>query len=118
MDEHLRALLQTLGYPVSWGGLGRGTGLPRIALYLVSGLDAVTADGRSGWVSGRVQVDCYGSTYTQARGLSRAVTALLSGYRGGPIWIAKLEATRGMTEEAGGETIQRVSLDFAVTYRE
>ncbi|TFL16436.1 hypothetical protein [Jannaschia formosa] len=118
MEEQLYSVLSGLGYTTSWGGLGQGTALPRIALYRVSGLDAVTLQGRSGFVEGRVQADIYGKTYQQAVTASRAVTAAVSGYRGGPIWHAQVVNIRDRPEEGGGDVIQRVSLDIAVLYRE
>lgn len=119
MEEFLYQHLSAgLGKPVSWGDLGSGTELPRVSLYRVSGVDDVTLEGRSGWLDGRVQVDCYGATYAQALGVSRAVTTLLSGYQGGPIWRAALQGIRDLTDEEGGEVIHRVSMDFAVSYRE
>lgn len=118
MEEQFVTVLTGLGYAATWGGLGQGTALPRIALYRVSGRDDMTLAGRSGWLEGRVQVDCYGSTYAQAVTVSRAVTDALSGYRGGPIWHARLDSIRDRPEEDGGDVIQRVSLDFAVLYRE
>ena len=118
MEEQFITVLTGLGYTATWGGLGQGTALPRIALYRVSGMDALTLEGRSGYLEGRVQVDIYGATYGQAVAVSRAVTAALSGYRGGPIWFAGVESIRDRPEEDGGDVIQRVSLDIAVLYLE
>ena len=117
MEEHLRALLATLGHPVAWGGLGQGTALPRIVLWDISGNEGLTLDGADGVIRGRVQVDCYGAPYLQALTLARAVRGLLSGYRGGPITLMQLIGKGGRPEEAGGDVIQRVTLDFAVNYR-
>ena len=117
MEEELYARLASLGHPVAFGGLGQGTALPRIAVYNISGSEAVSLDGPIGVMRGRVQVDCYGQTYLAALTVARAVRGLLSGYRGGAIRLATLEAFRGQPDEAGGDVIQRVSLDFAVTYR-
>ena len=118
MEEQLFTVLSGLGYTATWGGLGQGTALPRIALYRVSGVDETTLDGRSGWLMGRVQLDIYGASYAQAIGVSRAVTSALSGYRGGPIWHAQVVGIRDRPEEEGGDVIQRISLDLAVTYKE
>lgn len=118
MEEHVQALLAGLGYPVAWGGLGRGTALPRIALYRVSGGDDMVLAGRAGWIRGRVQADCFGATFAEAVAVSRAVVAALSGYQGGPVMSAALETIRDRPEEAGGDVIQRVSLDFALSWRE
>lgn len=117
MEEHLRSVLLALGHPVAWGSMGQGTGLPRIVLQQVSGSEPVALDGAVGTISGRVQVDCYGGSYGEAITVSRAVRGLLSGYAGGPIQLASLDAIRDGHDEAGGDVIQRVSLDFAVKYR-
>lgn len=117
MQEELRALLVPLGHPVVWGGLGQGTALPRIALYQVSGTEGATLDGAEGFVKGRVQVDVYGATYASALLVARQVRTTLSGYSGGAIWSVLLDSIRDRPEEDGGEVIQRISLDFAVTYR-
>lgn len=118
MEEHLRGLLLTLNVPVGWSEIPQRTPLPFIVLVKVDGLDEVTLDGRSEFLQGRVQVDCYGRTFAQAVGLARGVTRLFSGYRGGPIWFARQLSVRDLTEAAGGDTIQRQSLDFSVLWTE
>lgn len=116
MEEHLRSILLAVGCPVAWGSMGQGTDLPRIVLTNVSGFEGGTLAGADGVIRGRVQVDCYGASYGQAITTARAVRAILSGYAGGPIRLASLEAKRDRPDEAGGDVIQRASLDFAVAY--
>lgn len=118
MEEQFITVLDGLGYRAAWGGLGQGTALPRIALYRISGVDDTTLDGRSGYLRGRVQVDCYGQDFDEALTVSRTVTAALSGYKGGAIWHCALDSIRDRPDEAGGEVLQRVSLDFTVLYAE
>lgn len=118
MEEHLYTLLSALGWPVAWGVVPQGTALPHVALLRVSGADDLHLQGRSGWARGRVQVDCYAASYAVAIGMRRAITEALSGYHGGPVMRAAMIGTRDLPYEAGGDVIQRVSLDFAVEYRE
>ncbi len=118
MEEELITLLGGLGYTAAWAQIPRDTDLPYVVLFRVSGVDDITLDGRSGFVSGRVQVDCYGATYAEAITASRAITAALSGYHGGSIWHASLDAIRDRPEADAGSVQHRVQLDFAVLYRE
>ena len=50
--------------------------------------------------------------------MARAIRAALSGYSTDPIWHAELVGARDLPDPAGGSVIQRVSLDFALTWRE
>lgn len=119
IEEELRALLLTAtGCPVSWGSHPQGTPLPRVLLTAISGISDRTLDGASGWGNGRVQIDCDGVVFGQAVLTARAVHGALHGYRGGSIWSASEIGRRDTGSEAGGDVIQRRSLDYAVTYRE
>lgn len=61
----------------------QGTVCPRVVLTRVSGLrDMTLNNGPSGYVSSRVQVDCYGTSYGSAKTVARAIEARLSGYSG------------------------------------
>jgi hypothetical protein len=73
--------------------------------------------GGLGIMQGRVQVDCYGATYAEAITASRAVRAVLEGYRGGPVLGAFLDAIRDQTDD-DANLVFRVSMTFSVSYRE
>lgn len=119
MEEELRALLASAaGCPVAWVLHPQGTSLPRITLSRVSGVADVTLDGPGGFTSGRVQVDCDGVPGPDLDAVEAAVKSALNGYSGGSIWVAQQIGIRDLSSEEGGDVIQRVSLDFAVTYRE
>ena len=117
MEEHLYTLLSgALSFPVAWGTLGKGAGTPRAVMYRVSGAQDHTLRGPA-IIQGRVQIDCYGKTFAEAVTASRAIQAELSGYRGGPIKGMFLDAIRdGFEDDA--QLLQRVSLTFAVHYRD
>lgn len=116
MEEYLAALLEPLAI-TTWGGLGDGLDLPRLVLFVVSGSEGTTLDGREGFVAARIQCDAYGETYAEAKGLARSVQNTLVGHRGGPIWHVALDSIRDRPVTDESEILQRVSLDFAVTYR-
>lgn len=118
MEEELVALLAGLGHRAAWGEIPQGARFPFVVLARISGFDDMTLDGRSGFLKGRVQVDCLGKSFEQAIAVSRSITAGLSGYRGGSIWSAGLQGIRDGSNDRNGSVIHRISLDFAVTYRE
>lgn len=118
MEEHLISTLSPICSDVIWGEIGEGLGLPRLVLSNVSGADALRLDGRSGVVTARVQIDCYAASPYEALQISRQVRNLLSGYSGGPIVLARLDGRRDGRDGSDGDSIPRVSLDFAVRYRD
>ena len=103
---------------ISWGMLGQGLGLPAIVLTVVSDREGHTLEGPDGLSMGRVQVDCYGVTYASAKGVARAVRALLDGYRGGSFRAIFHDATRDFTDANATDRPHRVSLDFLTNWRQ
>ncbi|UUP19507.1 tail completion protein gp17 [Nitratireductor thuwali] len=55
---------------------------PYAVLKRITGLHDYHLQGASGYVQSRVQIDCYGETYTSSKHTARAVIAILSGFRG------------------------------------
>jgi hypothetical protein len=86
LEEDLRALLLTgPGIPprVYWVQRPQGAAMPDIVLTRITGLPDYHMQGPSGLVQSRVQADVWtSSTYAEAKGIARALAALLSGYRG------------------------------------
>lgn len=119
MEQALITVLTGLGYTAAWGGTGQGTALPRVVLNHVSGLEGETLlDGRANFRRGRIQVDVLAATYDTALTMARAIRATLSGYSTDPVWHCELAGFRSLPDVAGGSTIQRLSLDFALSWRE
>jgi len=117
MEQQLYAYLDAeLGFAVAWGELGADTSLPRAAIYRLSGTPQQLLTG-PGLMQGRIQVDCYGASYAQANGAEKAVRAALEYYQSGAIQGVFLEAVRDLTDDDAG-LLHRVSLTFAITYRE
>jgi hypothetical protein len=105
---------------INFGAHPQGTPLPGIVLNVVSDFESMTMQGPDGLSQGRVQADCYADTYTQAKQLSRAVRAALSGYRGGGFRLVEHVATRDSREGGTNEADRpfRASLDFMTHWRE
>lgn len=129
MEEGLIArLLATSGvtnlvsqrvYP---GRRPQGSSLPTITLSRISGAPMYTDDGETGLASARVQVDCWGTTYTSAKNAARAAIDSFSAYFGSSggytFQYVLLDAERDFSEPGAdsAEYLYRTSLDFIVWY--
>jgi hypothetical protein len=105
---------------INWGEHPQGTGKPYIVLTVIGDAEGLTLTGRDGLSQGRVQADVYAPTYAVAKNASRAVRALLHGYRGGDFQLIEHAGSRdsreGGTNEA--ERLHRVSMDFLTHWRQ
>jgi len=126
MEEELRALLRDApnvadlcGDRVNFGSHPQGKPFPAIVLNVFGDGEGHTLKGRDGLAIERVQVDCYGETYGAAKLLSRAVSDLLDGYRGGGFrGVFKLNSRDG--REGGSNEAERpffVKIDFKTNWR-
>ena len=130
MEEALRAYLLTQSGVSSvvfdrayWNVRPQGAALPALVLQVIDRSPAYTMDGNAALAETRVQIDCYGTTYAQAKTLARAVRAPLDGKRFTQSSI-RFEAFRlderdlseaGTTE---AERVHRISLDFQIWHQE
>ncbi len=93
---------------------------PAISLVLISGAPVYTDDGEAGLENSRVQIDCWGLSYTSAKLAARAVRESLSafvGTAGGVVFqYILLDAERDFNESGGNaaEYPFRTQLDFNV----
>ena len=124
MEEDFRALL--VGAPsvglsgthVNFGTHPQGLRLPAIVLTVVDSGQGLTLDGPDGLWDGRVQVDCYGDHYDDAKRLSRAVISTLSGHSDDAFQGIFHVATRDTHETGATDRPFRVSLDFSTHWSE
>jgi len=117
MEEHLYTLLSgAVSFPVAWGAFGPGASTPRAIMYRISDVRDMHMQG-TGLMEGRVQIDCYGTTYADAITASRDIRAALEGYRGGPIHGVFLQAVRDQTDD-DAQLLHRVSLTFLIWCQE
>ena len=107
------------GTRINWGSHPQGQPLPGVVLTVIDDGEGLTYLGPDGLSQGRVQVDCYGLTYRDAKGLARAVRAALDGYKGGNFWGVFHAGTREGREGGTNEADRpfRCSLDFLTHWR-
>lgn len=71
MEEILRQVIEgQTGVLTSWGLNPQGVDPPRITLTMVSSFDHKNSCGYGGLLNSRVQANCYGSDYLEARDVS------------------------------------------------
>jgi hypothetical protein len=94
--------------------------LPYVVINVIAGGRDYTMQRATGKRDNRVQVDCYGRTYEEAKASARQVEKILSGRRGGIIQGAFLDNERDLSEASAGEVGRpfRISLDFIVHYHQ
>lgn len=125
MEEDLRAILRSdtvltgiVGQRIDWGAHPQGVEFPAIVLTLASGFEGLHMNG-TGPFEGRVQVDCYGLSYSDAKTAARAVVRALHAYRSGGFLFIQHTTTRDTREGGGNEATRpyRTGLDFNITWR-
>lgn len=118
-DSGLAALVDNRIYPVA---RPQGSMLPAITLQTVSNVPVYTNDGEAGIAEARVQIDCWGATYSSVKTVARAVTASLSAFFGTVDGVAfqnvLLDGERDSRESGSNapEYLFRTQLDFRVWY--
>lgn len=121
MEEALTALLSTVadGHRY-WGRAPQGTPFPRIEMTRITGTRTYVMRGVTRLTASRVQIDCYGATYTQARDTARSVIATVSGHSDDFLLGIFVESERALPEADAGEVnhLFRVSIDITVHARE
>ena len=98
-DSGVAAVVGTRVFP---GARPQASALPAIVLNRISGGPEYADDGEVGLEQGRIQIDCWAATYSEAKLLARAVTACLSAFEG----------------TVGGTTFQFIALDIERDLRE
>ena len=126
MEEAFRSILlgasavtAISGSRISYGSAAQGAALPYVVLHVIGDNEEHTYKGPDGLSQGRVQADCYGTTYAQAKLLSRAVRAALDGYRGGNFSGIFHASTRDQREGGTNEPERPfyVQMDFLTKWR-
>jgi hypothetical protein len=127
MEEALLALLRgsasvTALVPtarINWRRHPQGQPWPGIVLHAINDRDEYAIADVADLSEARVQIDCWATTYGQAKAISRAVRALLSGYQGGVFYQMRLNGARDARSTGTNEPDDPagVSLDFTFHYR-
>jgi hypothetical protein len=127
MEEAFRAvLLATSGVTalapaarINWGVHPQGAALPGVVLNTISDAEGLLMNGPTGLFEGRVQVDCYAASYSQAKALARVIRTRLHGYRGDGFQLVTHVSSRDSREGGANEADRpfRVSMDFTTAWR-
>lgn len=118
-DSGIAALVGNRVFP---GSRPQASALPCIVMNRISGAPVYADDGEIGIEQARMQLDCWGQTFTSAKQVSRAVRGALSafhGIHGGVNFrFIELDLERD-TRETGTDAVAylfRTSLDFIVVF--
>ena len=119
------SITSLVGDRIYWTQLPQGEERPYLLLSVVSSIPNVVFEGANGLVQSRVQFDCWGSTFYQAKDLARAIDTLLNGKRhitSGTGAVAFegffLEAERdGHSDVDAPDDLFRTSLDFLIWHK-
>ncbi|NVP55965.1 DUF3168 domain-containing protein [Mycoplana rhizolycopersici] len=117
MEEEITALLAGVaGGRRHWFQAPQDAPRPYVVMQRITGRANYHMKGPSGYVLSRVQIDCYADTRTEAKVTARAVTAALSGYRGGTIQGMFLDGQRDLPAADAGDvsSLFRTSIDFTI----
>lgn len=126
MEEDFKAILLAsapvvalVARRIDWGSRVQGEPLPAVVLTVISDNDRYLIDRPHGLSDARVQVDCHGDDYSDAKRLARAVREALGGYRGGIFRGVFHEGTRDGREGGANEADRpfRMTVDFTLTYQ-
>lgn len=105
---------------VDWDQLQQGAVGPAIVMHLISDIPGYHMAGPDGLIDARVQFDCRGSSADEARQVSDALNARLSGYRGvfhGVKFNGAFRlATRGRSDKDGASEIFTRSSDYRIWF--
>lgn len=116
-DAGVTALVGARVFP---GSLPQKLDMPALVFTRVDGAPLYADDGEVGLEDPRIQIDCWGLTYTAAKLLARAVVERLSAFDGTvgatTFQYIMLDAERDFREGGSNnaEYLYRTSLDFTV----
>jgi phage protein D len=117
MEEALTTLLASVaGGRRYWGRAPQTAARPFIVLTKITGLRDYQMSGPSGYVQNRVQCDCYGATYTEAKAAARALITAVSGHSGGVIQGIFVDSERDLPTADAGDVnhLFRTSVDLMI----
>ena len=121
MEQALTDLLASVaGGRRYWGRAPHTAARPYVVLNRAGGQPNYHMQGPSGFVSSRVQMDCYADKYSDVMALATSAKALVSGYAGGTIQGIFVESERSLPAADAGEvsSVFRTSIDITVLHGE
>ena len=118
-DSGVSALVGTHIHP---GVRPQAGPLPAIVFNMISANPSYSDDGEDGIEEARIQLDCWGATYSSAKTVARAVKAAVSAFGGTVSGVRFRYITLGLEhdiQETGANAASypfRTSLDFIVVF--
>lgn len=124
MEEALRVILlanasvtSAVGTRVAWGSQPQGTAAPYVNLHRIGGAHSQTTDGPDGMIESRVQADCWGKTYGEAKAGARGIIAALNGYRDTTFRHIAVESERDDDDLTPPNPLYRSSIDLRIVHK-
>lgn len=105
---------------INWSENPQGAAAPYIVLHLIGNAEGLHLKGGTGLFEGRVQVDCYARTPSEAIAVGAAVGDLLQAYSAAGFRLIRLSSTRGPRRDGGATDPDRTfcrSHDFITHWR-
>lgn len=104
-------------YPIT---APQGTPLPRITVHKISAVRTYHVQGQADLVESRVQVDCWGRSFGEAKDAARAIITALSGYRDDFFSGVFIDGERDFFDAPSNtsERIYRTSVDLIIWHPE
>lgn len=122
MEEQLTGLFATAVPRRFWGRAPQSPppARPYAVLSRISGARDYHAQGPSGYVISRVQIDVYAESYVAAHGTAQSIVAAVSGYSGDGIHAVFIDGQRDLSGLEAGDPneLYRVSIDVIVHHAE
>jgi hypothetical protein len=100
--------------------LPRDPTLPACTYQLISNPRELSHDGDQGYATFRVQLNCWGKTYKQAKQLAGEARLALNGQRGnfGGVEVGRIQVSSGRDDWDQERELARVILDCTGEYQE
>jgi hypothetical protein len=104
---------------ITWAARPQASALPSVTLHTIDDIPGYVTTGPDGLASSRIQVDCWGLTYAEAKLASRAVEARLSGMSVTVSGVAlrggfKQGERDSFEQAAAGGDVYRTSTDYII----
>lgn len=113
-DATLAGLVGARIYPLT---APQGDAYPFVTFQVVSRTGSVALDTSSSMAALRLQVDCYGDTFTSARAVAEAVRARLDDWRGsGSVQLATLTNDRDQYDGDDAVRLYRAMQEYEIVF--
>jgi hypothetical protein len=111
------SLVALVGSRIHWAVRPQGTPLPAVVLTRIDAVRDQTYAGRSGLVRSRVQVDCWGASYTSVKAVARQVVQHADAAPFNAVFIDDESDSFEPGPEAAG-ALHRTRLDLIIWHTE